>query len=769
MCLLCVSPILNGQVKFKGNIVDEENVPLSFVTIGVYTPQDSILCAGCISDSLGNYEMQLDEGKYIARYSLIGYETNSFPIDINLPKVQNIVLMNKVHELQDVTIYASRLPFKLTNSGLLVDVQNSVLKNETDFRNILKRIPGIIEQNGGFSYLGKGSVNYYIDDREIQDIAEIQNLSVTDVQSVQLLTSPDARYASDKRVIVLIKTKRHADGIVLRVDAKASIGRLFSHYEGINWHYQNQKLHMFGMYKYSDLRTKTPSSSLQTTYADTIWHFSNETKEKEVTREHYFQGGFDYTVNNQIELGAKYTGKATNSHKTSSRTMHATADDIHYATLQSKNSIIPSNQSHHANAYVNIKLNGNFTLKWYSDYIYQKENNKGFIKEADSASGEENIDYKHTMAWNIWAMNLQLTYNSTWGDFIIGYNSGINKGYDKIRNVRVLNNGKTENSEDKHALFLTYNWKKNGFSVGASGRYEYLYSKLADISLDTQDKKKEYSNFFPSLNLSYSKGDWMHSIGYSTVIERPAFYLINNNVTYANRFSFEKGNANLRPTILHDISYSLFYKFIYLNVCYTHARNHISTGFYAEEGNSSVTISYPENFRSVDNLMAILNLQHSIKWWDTSFSATCMKSFFYHKSRYGTVVKAHKPIVIFNWVNDLNLSKSLTASLNCTYGMGGDLYMIQMKPYSRMDLRLQKWFLNKKIQASLDVNDIFGKDYNRCTTKLNNISMDIVSRTDNRKIGLTFVYYFNSQSTEYKGTSAAEEELKRLKYEISDQ
>lgn len=761
--LLFTSCIVHGQVLLNGNIVDEDSIPLSFVTISIYNHEDTILCTGCISDSLGYYNVQIDKGEYMVHYSLIGYETITVPVDIEAPKTQNIVLKSKIHELHDVTIYASRLPFKLSNSSLLIDVQNSALKNETKFVDILRRIPGIIEQGGSLSFLGKGAVNYYIDDIEILDITEIENLSVNDVESIKLLTSPDARYTSDKRVVLLIKTKKHVKGLVVKAEANASLGRLLSHYEGLNWHYQKRNFHTFGAYKYSDTRSRTPSNSLQTNYADTIWHFLNETKEIEKIGEHYFQLGFDYLVNKKIEFGGRYTGKVLNSRKDLNQFTFCTADETHFATLQSKNNIIPQGQSHHANMYLNLHFNDNLQLKWYSDYIYKNEKLKGFINETDSDTGEEKTKYNSILAWNIWAMNLQLIFHSNWGDFVVGYNNGVNKGYDEIQNVRVLNNGKTENLESKHAFFFTYNWEKNGFALGAGGRYEYLYSKLKDIYLEDQYKNKDYSNFFPSLSISYSKGDWMHSLGYTSTIERPSFNLLNNNVTYVNRFSHEKGNINLKPTILHDISYSLFYKFLYMNVCYTHARNRVSTGFYAENSNSSVMISYPENFKSVDDLIAILNLQQSIKFWDTSFSVTFMKSFFHYKSIYGMDVKSRKPIVICNWVNDFNLSKGLTATLNCTYGLGGDLYMVKMKSFSRVDLKIQKWLLNnKKVLASLEIYDILGKDNNRFTTRLNNITMDIVSRTDNRKIGATFVYYFNSQSKEYKGTSAAQEELRRL-------
>lgn len=759
---------LCAQGLLKGAVMDDKKQALPLVTVAIFSLSDSTLVAGTVTDSLGNYKISVIEGGYFIRYSLIGYDNEiiNFSIQNSITKTHDVILSESSLLLDDVTITASRTPFSLSNGALIVNVEHSILKNEVRTFDLLKKIPGVISQGNALEVFGRGSPAYYINEKEVLDFSDILNLSVDDIRSIKLITSPDVRYTSDRRAVILIKTRKRRDGLTYSINLNGIRGKKNSHNETFNINYQNKGIHLFGIYKYADSRAFESEYSNQTITTDTLWTTIKETSNKKQIKEHYYQTGIDYEINEKNEFGLKYTGKISDSKIWNNSRSRVNADNIHFADISSLNHTTPKNDSHHINIYFNSKINEKWGINLYSDYIKKKTTQNGIINELDSKTGIENISYKAKSLWDVFAINAQIYYNTeNYGDFTLGYNSGIVDGYDLIDNVRVLHNGKTENREDKHSVYLMHVIEKGDFSINTGIRYEYLKSKLDDKFSGAGSTQKTYNNIFPSISLSHNFNVFSHTLSYSMRIDRPEFSSLNNNITYIDRFNSQMGNINLKPAIIQDLNYSLFYKFIFLNLNYTRTKDQISTGFQSSSTSSSILISYPENFKNVHDIIGMINLQHSFKWWEPSLTATCMKSFFKHNGINNNIVRAKKPITFINISNGFTLPKDFFISLGYTYSFGGDLMMIDMESYSNIDIRLQKQFFKGKLQASIDSYDIFNKNKTKCTTRLNNVNMYISRKDDSRKIGFTLVYRFKNPKKEYSGATAAQEQLDRLRLE----
>lgn len=752
-----------GQTLLTGNVANEYREPLPFVTVTLYTYKESLFVTGTVTDSLGNYKLIAKGGNYQIKYSLIGFEAQSQNIEIDtVPFIRNTVLKESDNQLDEIIVTASRTPFSLSKDGLNVNVEHSILKNEVQTVELLKKIPGIIKQGDGIEVAGRGAPAYYINGKEVLDFTDIQNLSVDDIQTVKLITSPDSRYASDKQAVILIKTKQKADGLTFTARGSAVQGNRFSHNEALNLSYVKEKWQFSGAYTYEDSKISETGLSHQIIETETHWDTYGSSRKREHSKEHYFQTGLTYTIDEKSEFGAQYTGKVTHHKNFQSTSIQVEADKTPFAEIASINQIKPEQDNHHINLFYRTQLNKKWDLNIYSDYVKKKTSQLGFISEDDSEWGMEDITYHSRSSWDVFALNARLSYDAgAAGTFAAGYNTSWVNGYSLIDNVRVLNNGKSKDQEEKHSIYLSHSIDKGDFSFNTGLRYEYLQSKLTDSYLDVSDKKKTYHHIFPNISFSHSNEEVQQSLSYSLFINRPEFSSLNNNVTYVNRFSYEKGNINLKPALMHHVSYSIFYKFLYLNLMYDHTKNLISTGFHADPQNSSVLISYPENFRSVNNLVGVLNLQHTIKWWKPSLTVTCMKSFFTHRGINGKVVKAKDPIIFLGWNNGLTLPKDFYISADYTHGFGGDLQMINMHHYSSLDIRLQKKLLKGKLQLSLDAYDVFNQDNTQWTTRLNNASLHY-SESKNRRIGVTAIYRFKSQPKNYNGSTAAQKELERL-------
>ena len=79
-----------------------------------------------------------------------------------------------------------------------------------------------------------------------------------------------------------------------------------------------------------------------------------------------------------------------------------------------------------------------------------------------------------------------------------------------------------------------------------------------------------------------------------------------------------------------------------------------------------------------------------------------------------------------------------------------------------MDASVGKTFLNKSLTVKLSASDIFNTANNDWSMNTFGVFVDKRQSYDRRGIALNVTYSFQPRRSKYKGSSAAEEELKRL-------
>ncbi len=79
-----------------------------------------------------------------------------------------------------------------------------------------------------------------------------------------------------------------------------------------------------------------------------------------------------------------------------------------------------------------------------------------------------------------------------------------------------------------------------------------------------------------------------------------------------------------------------------------------------------------------------------------------------------------------------------------------------------MDASVGKTFLNKTLTVKLAATDIFNTANNDWTMNTYGVSVDKRQSYDRRGLSLNIIYNFQPRKSTYKGSSAAEAEMKRL-------
>ncbi|MDR1198858.1 MAG: carboxypeptidase-like regulatory domain-containing protein [Prevotellaceae bacterium] len=151
----------------SGKVVDEDAVPLEFANVVLLQKTDSSFVAGTTTDSAGIFLFNLTVSNYILKISIIGYETIEKPI--NQPDLGIITLKNNIVSLDEVVVKGNRPAFYYQNNTLVMTVENTAISELGAADDIIRRMPGVIENKGSLIVFGKGTPEIYIN-RPLREI-----------------------------------------------------------------------------------------------------------------------------------------------------------------------------------------------------------------------------------------------------------------------------------------------------------------------------------------------------------------------------------------------------------------------------------------------------------------------------------------------------------------------------------------------------------------------------------------------------------------------
>lgn len=670
--------------------------------------------------------------------------------------------------LDSIEVSPSKSAFRLKGSTLFVNVEyDEILSHQNDMAELLGKIPGVIKNGNSITVAGKSPV-YYIDNRKVMDAEEIDLLSVEQIRNIKVITTANARYDSEGRPVIDIKTKRMGEGLAYNIMGDLRQGKYFSQKYRLNLSYNYKKWDFFLAYNYQYGKEWIGGDSQTGIMADTLWNQNSYIDNLDRIGAHHYKLGTSYHLSPNSLIGIQYSGSFNSNKKNDTDSTFLVPDKGIPSFLNTWTHGTGKTNVHHINVYYKTGLGKNWELNTYGDYVRKDSHSDRFLNERDNILKDNHINYTQKSAWDVLAAHLQLSHESEkYGTFAFGYDFSYSHGTDCIDYVDRGDNGKTDNKESKNALFFNYTKDIGNFSIDAGLRYEYVHSLLKENYLN-EEMKDHYHRILPSLTLSHSWRMLMHSLSYSIGTERPNFTDMNNNRAYTNRYNRGEGNLNLRTETDHELSYMLMYKFLYLNISYEYLHHPLMQRYFNLPGNSAVIVNRTENFSDRQSLTCLLNLRHTIKCWTPSVTFSMMKSYADYPGPNGTTLKDGRPVVTAIIDNAFSLPHNWLLSSRFEYCWGGYLQMIKIDPFSTLDFSIQKSFAKDRWRLSLNAYDIFKKgDYNGFWQH-DNIQINHHTLRDSRKIGITLTYRFR-KNKEINKQNAAEKEMSRLKIEEKDE
>lgn len=223
LSLSICSKSANAQdsLNIRGTVLNESAEPIGFTTISILN--DDVHISTAITDVRGTFKFLLpsvNSSTIKLNVRAMGYQDTTLSLSGQNIYDLKILLKDAEYILEEVTIEADKPMLVQEVDRLVVDVENSFLKDMINSIEVIKRLPGVFLLNDVFSFEGRPGVVFLINGRtnympNDQFLNYLRSIPADNILNVEIITNPSAKYESNGNVILnIILKKKIGDGLV---------------------------------------------------------------------------------------------------------------------------------------------------------------------------------------------------------------------------------------------------------------------------------------------------------------------------------------------------------------------------------------------------------------------------------------------------------------------------------------------------------------------------------------------------------------------------
>ncbi len=705
--------------------------------------------------------MESDSRDGILKISGVGYKT--VYADVGQGNVGDIRLQPEAYMLNDVTIRAKRPQFKISEEGMVVDIQNSLLKQAGTADDVLSQLPRITGSNGNFTVFGKGAPIIYINNRRLTNMAELSQLKSSDVKEVEVITNPGAQYGSTVEAVIRIKTVRpRGDGWSFSPYSFANFSRKFSSSQSFNLKYRHNNLEVFSNFSISSLHNNQYSEFEQTMQGN---HLIKETGKDTVLnngiKQLKGQVGVDYGVNDNHSFGLIY-GITESLHDVANATSSL---DFSIGTIGQEHTKINSSftsysaPAHELDIYYLGKV-GKLSIDFNGTYFYNKNRQAQSNEDYSSISGLQQVDVNNVSRSRLWAGKLIFTYPVLKGklDFGSEYTNSRSEGHN-VNVQNIFNSSKTKIKEQNIAGFIDYNILLGNIRLKAGMRFEHVLSNYYSNGIWQEDPSRKYNDWFPNFSLSWSKGKWQTQLGYNAKTSRPSYRSLSSWIQYDNRYEYQGGNPLLRPAKIHSLDFTLTHDWITFTAGYTNTKHYVAYVMQPYKGD--IFIKTYANISHIEELYTSVSASPKLGFYQPMYEIRFSKQYF-NDDVFGQDVSLNRPLFSLRMLNRFAIRKDFTVSVNLSYHSSYVSSVSVYKEGGSVDVTVYKSFFKNKLSFWLSGRDLLNTQKRKYTMYGINSTFTTNQDMDTRSFSIGIRYNFNTTRNKYKGTGAGNQEKDRL-------
>lgn len=764
LCLSTFSVRIYSQTT-TGKVVDEQQQPVPYANIVLLSLPDSAFVAGSISNEQGIFLLDVKGDKGVLRVSSVGYVTTCLKYDGN-QDAGIIRLQSDTQLLGEVVVKANLPVTRMKGDALVTSVQNSVLSKAGTANDVLSKVPGIIKKKDSFEVFGKGAPLIYINGRQVRDQSELDQLNSDDIKNVEVISNPGARYDATVKAVVRIQTvRRKGDGFGFDLRSSYYQSENVDLIEQVNMNYRHNNLDIFGTFGYDRVAWAQRNQMGTTIFApDTLWVQKNPHKEDGVSHNLRSSLGLNYMIGENHSVGVRYSMTANpkqyNDHTTTS---DVTANEKFYDRVESVSRVDYDNMpAHQLNVYYNGKV-GQMDIDFNADYYTNENRSTSYTIEKSQEMEDREINTFSKIANKLTAARLILSY-PVWGGTLSlgGEYSHTSRDDDYVNKENYTPTIYSKLKETDKNVFLEYTHAVPIGQLAIGVRYENIVFDYYEDGKHIEEQSRKFDNWFPSLSFSTQVGKVNAQLSYTAKTQRPSYSQLSNNLFYLNRFSMQTGSPTLKSTIIHDVSLSGTWKFLQLMMSYQRKNNPIIYWSELMENQTSVSVFHFINLDKQSSFSSFISATPKVGCWSPQISFGVTKQWLTVVSK-GERVKLDTPVFSGTFNNTFTLPRDFLFSLDFTWqGKGNmDNYYLDKNLYV-CGVSIRKSFLKDALSIEAKGTDLFHGLVYRGQIYAGNSYFYPNNSNDSREFVLTLRYKFNTTRSKYKGTGAANNELRRL-------
>lgn len=768
----------------EGRVVNEKGEQLPFATLVLTDSVKEHLAEAAdfeglfkiLSNATGIVSLEVSYIGYVNYIRVLSEEDFKKPL--------SIVLHSEGRELNELVIDKRAPLVKRKVDRLEFNIENSALTSLSGWE-IIKQTPGITAQGSTLSIRGSSGILVTINGKKVMLAAdELQRLLEgtpgKDIKSIEVITNPPANYdASGSAVLNIVMTKSQLEGYKTVVFGRYIQSKYEKGLFGLSQYYRSGKLSLMGSYY------RGTGTYLREGY-DVINYVENQTTwESIMIRKDISRNQNSYTFNMEYDLDSltNFTFGANGYISPGEHGVYDVPTLIYNKEQQLESSYRTVNDHRSATDYHNLYLQAD--RKWGADNrvvwtSYLTSNHKDNFQNIYTQLHFKDQDPKETTFESINPSKVFLF--STQVDYSIkrekwNLDSGLK--YSKVNTNSVLDfyddeKGGLDFRPEKSNIFdyeetnfaafttLAYSWQQWSFKGGLRAEYTDL---TGVVSKPEEKNSQNYLEWFPTFFAQYeTKSNHQFGLSYGKRISRPSYSRLNPAKSYYNLFSYFQGDSQLKQTIIHN-----------LNVTYSWNNWNLDV-YYRKENLPSMEISIQDpvtnnliyHYTNIEKgEMGGVDLSKNFElfpWWTVNVYTSLQYNenyFFgldqelYENSitmfygRASTNIRLHKD-------SDWNME------IGCYYHTPSIQGTFTISQMSNTYFIMNKKFYDKKIEASLMINDIFKTERSKVTTKYANQNNYFLDYQDSQSVSVSLRYNFGNQTIKNKRTIDKTEEQGRI-------
>ncbi len=787
----------------KGRAIDgNTQKPVGFASVALLSAADSSIVKGAITDTLGVFMINnLPEGSYIITVSSVEYQkVFKGPLLINVSQSEldlgNLALITDPKLLAEVVVRGSRPVFEQRMGNIIVNVDSKMFKTSTNALEVMRRSPGLlVDMSGSITFRGT-SPKILIDGKDLRMSAEqeknyLRALTPEQIESIELIPNPPAKYEASYQTVINIKLKRDQN-----LGLKGSVYGSFQQHKfsnsdlGGNISFKTPKLAYslnLGLSDNNYYQELTSRRVMTREGGKDIFEAYNDIKYP--NRNVNVMAGVEYSMNAKHSIDFKLTGDLNSSPMRTNAEIKSNVGGQELPFVSSTNQLSELGKSLTAllgyrykndkgrELIIELAAADNQkpgTQDLISDYFVNNQPVRGISRQrnvqvANSNFKTINVNFSEVV-FKKWQFETGFKINYVQNLAKIDYDTltrtdatrnTILTDIDFKKDLKRSNEFTFDENINMVFVQMSRQYKKLGFTAGV--RAENTLTKGQSATVQSL-VNRNYWNILPTMTMQYKLNDNSNLVWASSrKISRPTVWQLNPFPFFSDPVTVAMGDPFLFPQIRNATELTYTYKNLMLITGYNLVQNAVSQ-LPLYNATTKLTTWQQVNIQT-DRVF--FDISHSAdivakKWNYQLYLSTAYGSEEYklngRDNRIGGMSAAAWLTNMFSLKNGYNLEVS------GWYNLPSSASFYNSKGRGAVNLGLQKSFKNNHWNVQANVNDIFRTSIFRANIQVDNTDLTFTNVQVNRSASLRLTYNFGKSKFQSQGRkSGVSEDAARLR------